>query len=384
MRIIHTITDLDVGGAEMMLYRLLAVGDRSRWQPAVISLMKAGLIAERVAAFDVATVSLNMARCMPSPTMLFRLRRAARTLRGDLLQGWMYHGNIASTFANSVTRPRPVVWNVRHSLHDLAKEKPLSRALIRLGALLSRSPRAIIYNSRVSARQHEALGYAAHKTVVIPNGFDCQRFKPRPEIKAGLRQTLGIEPGTILIGMVARSHPMKDPLNLVRAAALLLADKHPIHLVIVGESLDASHEPINSALGELGIAGRVTLLGERHDIPKLVPGFDIAVLPSAWGEGFPNVLGEAMACGVPCVATDVGDCAWVVGDYGLIVPPRDSAALAGALGRMVEIGPEGRARLGAGARARVVEHFSIDEITHRYEALYEQCVGEAELSSCVA
>jgi glycosyltransferase involved in cell wall biosynthesis len=266
----------------------------------------------------------------------------------------------------------PVIWNVRHSIHDLDRETALTRAFIRLAAALSWSPRAIIYNSRLSANQHERIGFAAARTVVIPNGFDCNQFRPRPEMRQRLCAEVGIDGSAVIIGMVARNHPQKDPTNLVRATALLLERGLKVHVVIVGPGFDAGNTDLLRVVQQAGTAGHLSLLGERDDIPELVAGFDIAALPSAWGEGFPNVLGEAMASGVPCVATDIGDSAWIVARTGLIVPPSDAEALAEALSRLATLGPEGRRQLGAAARARVIEEFEVDEVVHRYEMLYEQ------------
>jgi glycosyltransferase involved in cell wall biosynthesis len=263
-----------------------------------------------------------------------------------------------------------VLWNVRHSVHDLALEKPLSRLIIRVCARLSRLPEAIIYNSRVSAAQHARLGFDSSRAVIIPNGFDGARFKPRPEAKARLRKELGIEPARAVIGMVARNHPMKDPGNVVRAVALLRARGHAVHLVIVGSGLDQTNDELGTLVRECGLGAEVSLLGERTDIPDVVAGFDLAVLSSAWGEGFPNVLGEAMASGVPCVATDVGDCSWVIGPHGVIVPPRQSEALANALGRLLDLGPDARQQLGLAGRARVLQHFSLQEVVGQYETLH--------------
>ena len=372
LKILHAITDLDVGGAETMLCRLLGAHG-AMFAPAVISLMSRGVFAPELEALGVPIVALGMAQGVPNPAILPRLMRGAHALRPDLLQGWMYHGNLAVTIAaRAFARPRPLLWNIRHSVHDLAREKPLTRAIIRLGARLSRLPRAIIYNSRVSAAQHEQLGYAAERTVVIPNGFDCERFKPRPGAKAALCRQLGIGPEATIIGMIGRNHPMKDPVNLIKALGLLGSAPGPLHLVVIGERLDPENAVLAQALAATGTAGQVSLLGQRDDIPEIVPGFDIAVLPSAWGEGFPNVLGEAMASGVPCVATDVGDCAWILGDAGLVVPPADAAALAAALRRLLELGAEGRRHLGAAGRRRTLEHFALGQIVQRYEELYQE------------
>jgi glycosyltransferase involved in cell wall biosynthesis len=380
VRVLHTITDLDVGGAETMLCRLLAAGQRTKFEPVVVSLMNPGALASQIEALSVSIETLGMPRRMPSLATLFRLVRSARAIRPDLLQGWMYHGNLAATVsAWAIGRPLPVLWNIRHSVHDLAHEKPLTRSIIRLGAALSRLPRAIIYNSRVSAGQHEALGYVAGRTVVIPNGFDCERFKPSADAKARLCQQLEIDPATTIVGMIGRDHPMKDPVNLITALGLLEREASEVHLAIVGRGYDGGNGTLARAIRCAGMASRVSLLGERHDIPSIVAGLDIAVVPSAWGEGFPNVLGEAMASGVACIATDIGDCAWIVGDAGLIVPPADSQALAEALRGLIELGPEGRHRLGQAGRARTLKHFSIREIVRRYEELYETIMADGQM-----
>ena len=311
----------------MMLFRLLARCDRSRFSPRVLSLLAPGAVGERIAALGVPLLSLDMRHERPLSPAMLRLIPIARSLEPSLLQGWMYHGNIAASACALLSGRRlPVIWNVRHSLHDLGCENRLSRGFIRLGAALSASTRAIIYNSRLSASQHEALGYEPERTVVIPNGFDCRLFRPRPEMAQPLRHATGIDADRVVIGMVARYHPQKDPFTLIKATALLARRGIDVHVVIIGTDFDAGNVPVVRAIAEAGLAGRISLLGERHDIPDLVAGLDIAVLSSAWGEGFPNVLGEAMACGVPCVTTDIGDSAWIVGRTGIVVPPRSSVS----------------------------------------------------------
>jgi glycosyltransferase involved in cell wall biosynthesis len=373
LSMVHVITGVTMGGAEMMLFRLLARCDRSRFSPAVLSLLVPGAVGERISAMDVPLLTLGMRQERPLSRAMLRLIPIARSLRPSLLQGWMYHGNLAASACALLSGRRlPVIWNVRHSVHDLRCENRLTRGFIRLGAALSASTRAIIYNSRLSASQHEALSYEPDRTVVIPNGFDCQLFRPRPEMAQRLRQEAGIAPDRVVIGMVARYHPQKDPFTLIKATALLARRGIDVHVLIIGTDFDAGNAPVVHAIAQAGLAGRISLLGERHDIPDLVAGLDIATLPSAWGEGFPNVLGEAMACGVPCVTTDIGDSAWIVGRTGIVVPPRDPEALADALARLVALGPDERRQLGAAARARVIEHFEVDDIVGRYEALYQR------------
>jgi glycosyltransferase involved in cell wall biosynthesis len=376
IKVLHVITTLEIGGAECMLLRLLAAGARDTFEPGVLSLMDPGrtqvaTLTSQIAALRVTIATLGMAQGHPSAAAAWRLGRIVRATAPDLLQGWMYHGNLAATIGSwALAQRAPVLWNIRHSVHDLALEKPLTRLILRLSARLSHRPQAIIYNSRVSAAQHVRLGFDASRAVVIPNGFDGTVFRPRPDARARLRAQLGIDPTQTVIGLVARDHPMKDPGNLVRAAALLRARGQAVHLVIVGSGLDQTHPELSTLVGGCGLEAHVSLLGERTDIPDLVAGFDIATLCSAWGEGFPNVLGEAMASGVPCVATDVGDCSWVIGPHGAIVPPCHSEALANALGRLLDLGPDARQQLGLAGRARVLQHFSIQEVVGQYETLH--------------
>lgn len=373
----HVITSLGIGGAEQSLLRLVTNATGSTWRHHVVSLTAGGAIGDalRVAGSPVEDVGLPLGR-IPGLGGTVRLGRALRRSSAGIVHGWMYHGNLAATAGTLLSgRCRPVIWAVRHSLHDLKKEKRMTQAIIRSGPFLSRFAAVIVYVSRVSAAQHESLGYPASKTAVIPNGFDCAVFRPDPRAKARLASELGIPIGRIVIGIVGRAHPMKDHLNGIRAVGMLLRAGHDAHLVMIGRGADAGNEAVVRATQDAGISERVSLLGERHDVVTLMPGFDLLALSSAWGEGFPNVLGEAMACAVPCVATDVGDSGWIVGDTGIVVPPRDSEALATGLARLIEIGAEGRADLGATARARIVEHFSLAEIVRRYDALYDSLLG---------
>jgi glycosyltransferase involved in cell wall biosynthesis len=375
-RILHVITTLEIGGAEHMLLRLLESGTRDEFEPSILSLMDpdscpSATLADRAAALRIATFTLGLAQGQWHVAALWRLARLMRLAAPGLVQGWMYHGNLTATIGSWLLPRRPrVLWNVRHSLHDLALEKPLTRLILRLSSRLSRLPDAIIYNSRVSAAQHARLGFEASRAVVIPNGFDGTQFRPQADAGARLRQELGIDPAQTVIGLIARDHPMKDPGNLVRAVALLRARGHAVHLVIIGKGLDEGNEELCALVRESGLAAHVSLLGERTDVPALVAGFDIAALCSAWGEGFPNVLGEAMASGVPCVATDVGDCGWVLGPHGIIVPPRDSGAMADALGRLIDLGRDARHQLGLAGRGRILQYFSLQEVVRQYEALH--------------
>lgn len=376
IRIVHVINDLTVGGAEMMLYKLLSSTDHARHETTVVTLSNSGELRARVEQLGVRVHGVGMRPPAPSPASLLRLVRLVRRLDPDLIQGWMYYGNIAAQLAASFSPRHPAtVWNIRQSVYSLAHEKPVTALAIRLGARLSSRPAAIIYNSMKSAAQHEALGYRGGKAHIIHNGFDTAAFAPSAEARAGVRVELGLTPDALLVGLIGRYHPAKDHANFLRAAAALSEGRPEARFVLSGRGVHQGNGALCESIERLGLGGRVHLLGERQDVARLMASFDIIVSSSS-REGFPNVIGEAMACGVPCVVTDVGDSARLVGTTGLVVPPRNAEALAQAVRELIHLGLEGRAKLGAAARERIRENFQLESVIAQYESLYRDVLQE--------
>ena len=369
----HIITGLYLGGAEMMLYRLLGGMDRSRFEPMVISLRDKGALGERIEALGIPLYTLDMPPGRPSTSALLRLRRRVREFRPDLVQGWMYHGNLAASLAGLLAGPHvPVAWGIHYSLYDLVTERPATRAIIRASRLLSRWPAATVYVSRVSAAQHEALGFAGARKRIIPNGFDGAAFRPDMELRRVFRAELKAGQKQILIGLIARYHPMKDHGNLLRAARILIQRGYDARLVLAGPGVEATHQELVDRIECLGLFDRVILLGERRNVAEIMAGLDILCMSSSHGEAFPMIVGEAMASGVPCVVTDVGDTAWLVGDTGRVVAPGNPEALAGALAELIDAGPEIRRRMGIAARQRILDRFSLASTVEAYQSLYEE------------
>ena len=377
MKIVYIITDVSIGGAQMMLYKLLSRMSRERFTPVVVSLMGQGTVGDRIEALDIPVYTIEMKSGKPTPASIWRLIRTVRQLKPDLIQGWMYHGNLAGQLTRGfVPKPVPVLWSVRISLYSLGYEKSITETLIQLCAKLSYLPNKVIYNSKISAKQHEKVGYRTDKSVVIPNGFETEIFTPSEEAVSYVRRELAIPLNTLLIGLIGRYHPVKDHPSFLEAAALLLKN-YPdltVQFVLSGAEVDCDNQSLCGLVKELGLVDRIHLLGERQDIPRLTAALDIASC-SSYTEAFPNVIGEAMSCGVPCVVTDVGDSAWIVGNTGRVVPPRNPEALANAWKELIDQGAEGREVLGKAARARIIEYFSIDSVVAQYESLYESAIA---------
>jgi glycosyltransferase involved in cell wall biosynthesis len=376
VRVLHIINDLSIGGAEMTLYKLLSQTDREKFKATVVSLNGIGKLGDRIRQLGIRVEAVGMKPSGPRLLSLLRLARAARRINPDLIQGWMYHGNLAAQFAGLfVPHPVCILWNIRQSLYSLADEKPATAKVIKLGARLSNWPSRILNNSQKSVNQHAAIGYETSRTVVIPNGFETESFVPSEESRLSVRSELGIPVNTILVGRVGRYHHTKDHPTFLRAAAKLHADYPDTQFLLAGRDVDWNNGELRTLVQDLGLVERVHLLGERLDMPRLTAALDIAASTSH-AEGFPNVIGEAMSCAVPCVVTDVGDSAWLVGNTGGTVPPQDPEALAAAWKTVIELGREGRQEIGAAARARVVRCYSLNSVVQQYESLYQTVLAE--------
>ncbi len=377
IKVLFIISDLSIGGAEMMLYKLLATMDRERFEPVVVSLIDQGVLREAIEELGITVHTAGMRLGYPSLSGLWRLVRLVRRLRPALIIGWMYHSSLAAQLANFLSlRRTPVLWSIHYCVKSLAAEKWLTAAVIRACGLLSGLPNKIVFVSRAGLRQHKALGYRVENSCMIPNGIDTQSFKPSPGSRASVRAGLGLSADALLIGLVGRYHPSKDYPNFLRAAAHLVEANPDLHFLLIGSGVDDNNAVLRRTIQELGLEARTHLLGERHDVPRLTAALDIFSLAS-YVESFPNVIGEAMACEVPCVVTDVGDAALIVGDTGRVVPAGDALALARACQELIDLGQGGRRTLGQAARMRVRQRFTLESVTARYESLYEDVLAEA-------
>ncbi|HLW53658.1 MAG TPA: glycosyltransferase [Candidatus Angelobacter sp.] len=377
-RILHVITGLDVGGAENMLYKLVSASSPAH-EHSVVSLAPAGSVAARITALGVEVHSLKLHAAAPNPLRVWKIRSLASRLSPDLIAGWMYHGNLMASFAGRAVPGAPVLWGIRSSLDDLSYFSWPTAAVIRLGARWSGRAAGIIYASHAARAQHEARGYHAACGAVIPNGIDCREFVPDPGARAAIRSELGVSGDAILIGMVARCHPAKNQAGFIRAAALLARDHPGARFLLAGPGI-AKDSRLRARVRDSGLTGRVLLLGERHDMPRLHAALDIACSAS-FREGFPNAIAEAMACAVPCVVTSVGDSALVVGETGVAVAPGDPQALAGAIHRLIAAGEPSRQELGARARRRIEDNFSLSAAVEQYENFYARHLASSKTCS---
>jgi glycosyltransferase involved in cell wall biosynthesis len=376
MQVLHIITDFNDGGAQAVLYRFIMADNQNTHH--VISLMNIGWYGERVVKLGVPVHTLDMPKSRLTRHGLTKLFRLIREIDADVIQTWMYHSDLLGSVAARLAGKRAIVWGIHNSDLDPAQTAFTTRAIVRVCAAISGFiPRKIISCSEEGVRVHTALGYQPQKIVAIPNGYDVSEFAPNLAARQELRQQWQIPDGTTLFGMVARWNPQKDHANLIAALAhLKTKTQSSWHCVLVGSKLDADNDILVELLDRFQVKDRVTLLGIRSDIPAVMNALDLHVLSSAYGEAFPNVVAEAMACTRPCIVTNVGDAGSIVGDTGWVVPSSDAAslgeAMAGAIDLMSDL-PIWQQRQ-AQCRQRIEDNFSVQTMVARYNEVWERAV----------
>lgn len=356
-KVFHVIPGLGLGGAEATLAGLVAAPGR-RSVPIVVNLLSGGAHAERIRGAGVELIELGMRGLASVPATVRRLARLIREREPDVVQGWMYYGDLVATLALRLSGRRPATrlyWGVRCSDMEIARYGLPLKATVAACRRLSRMPDAVIANSEAGRAVHQRLGYRAKSFLVIPNGIDTVRFRPAPAERTAIRADLGIPSGARVVILPARTDPMKDHGTFLATMDLL-----------------PEITAIAAGLGTETLPPRANLigLGTRADMPALYAASDLMVLSSAYGEGFSTVLGEAMACGLSAAVTDVGDAARIIGETGVVVPPRDPAALAGAIRTFFGKPAKEREALGAAARRRIETQFSLDRAVTAFEDVY--------------
>ena len=369
-KIFHIITGLNDGGAEAVLYRLCTAGKAH--QQAVISLMDEGKYGPLLREAGVKVYCLGMQPGRVSMGGVTRLWRLLRQEQPDVVQTWMYHADLLGGIVARLAGVSRVFWGIRNSILEPGKSRRSTIYVARLCAFLSHwVPSKIVCCANKSAEVHADLGYAQQKLVVIANGYDLGRFSPDRIARNRLRSEWGVDAGMPLLGMVGRFDPFKDHKNLIEALGQLRQSGRAFQFVLVGNGLSETNRELAGWIDAQNLRDQIILLGPRSDIPAVMNALDLHVLSSS-AEAFPNVLSEAMACGTPCVTTDVGDAALIVSETGWVVPAYNPQALAQAMASALSIrvdAPVWTKRQQA-AREHIEANFSLDAMVRAYQAVW--------------
>lgn len=371
MKVAHVIIGLNVGGAELMLSRLIeSQYTHKDIVHSVISLTDLGVLGKRLVEQGINVYCLGMTSIFRGPLVFVKLRTLLKQLQPDVIHTWMYHADLLGGLAARSIGLRNIVWCIRST--DIRKGGSKVTLLIRkLCACLSGwVPRVIVCAADASRTVHEAVGYKANKMLVIPNGFDMDKLLVSNSAGIAVRKELGIDPNDILVISVGRFNPVKDHKTFIAAAGKLAAQFNNVKFLLVGRDLDFTNRPLMEMIAVTNKADKFYLLGERNDVASCLKASDIFCLHSVT-EGFPNVLGEAMAAGLPCVTTDVGDAAYLLNNPDWVVPAESPDLLALKLSELLTLASEERTKLGQAASNRIRDHFTMDVVSKRYRALYD-------------
>ena len=374
LKILHIIVGLEIGGAEMMLSRLVgSPSDHADQIHAVVSLTSIGAVGVQLRDRGITVLELRMFSFLSMVSAVVKLVRLIRRTQPDIVQTWMYHADFLGGLAAWLSGHRAVIWGIRTT--DVSAGGTLATSVVRkFCAILSyKIPTLIVCAADASRKAHIALGYDASKMVTVPNGFDFSRLRASASDRNVLRLQCGVEADEVVIGYLGRFHLAKDQENFVKAAGLVAQRHTKVKFLMVGRDLDASNVRLNQWVHDTGAAHRFVFLGERNDVARCLHAMDIFCLSSRT-EGFPNVVAEAMYAKLPCVVTDVGDAAILVGDTGLVVPKEDARALAAGLMTTLEKTTGERLALGTRAHARVTAEYSIHRARERFTTVYHQVI----------
>jgi glycosyltransferase involved in cell wall biosynthesis len=377
MKILHIINTLKPDGAQSVLYQLLTNWADDSDQHMVISLRERGLLAAKIESAGIPVQHVDINPRWANPLKLLKLVHMVRAWQPDLVQTWLYHSDLLGGIATRLACPAPIVWGVHHTTTGRDSVSRSAWYVIHILSWLSPNiPTRIINCSHSAMQTHISLGYPTDKMIVILNGIDTARFQPDPTASSILKNELQLPNNTRLIGMFARYHPQKDHPTLLRAAALMVKRNPYVHFVLAGENINPTNQNLQKIIAEENLQNNVHLLGIRQDIPLLAAGLDIVTLSSSYGEALPQTIGEAMACGIPCVATDVGDIARLVANSGIIVQPEKPQQLADAWQKILELPADEYKCLSVLARKRILENYQADQMVSRYKAVYRKLVHD--------
>ena len=363
-RVMFLVRSFDRGGAERQLVTLLLGLQRRGWPVSVACFYAGGPLQADLDVVGVPVFDLRKHGRWDVLGFLWRLGRQVRKTRPTILHGYLPVPNVLAVLLRFLNPGMKVVWGVRASNMDLSRYDLLSRFSYGFESRCSRWADLVISNSEAGAQTRIAQGFPAATMRVIPNGIDTERFRFDAAGRERLRQEWGVSDTAVLVGLVGRLDPMKDHSTFLKAAALL-SSRNPIwHFVCVGDGPVGYREELVALAAELGLEERLSWAGSRDDMAAVYSALDIAS-SSSYGEGFSNVVAEAMACGRPCVVTDVGDSARIVGNTGIVVPPRDPPALAAGIERLqVRLETEDET-LRKAACVRIKQEFGMAALTER-------------------
>lgn len=367
-KIVHIISGLKSGGAERSLFNVCNSNISDYFKQSVICLGDKAIYGDKLEELGVEVYYLNFKNSNKLYAFL-NFKNIIKKISPDIVQGWMTHGNFASVLAYFILSGRPsLFWNIRQTVYKLKHEYILTRFLFLINILLSRIPNGIISNANISIKQLIKFGYKNDSFILIPNGFDTNYWKPDHNLRQIERNKLKFNENDFVLGYVGRYHPMKNIKLLLESFHKLSQQNSKVKLVIVGQNLNNYNISEKSIINMIP-QHQILIIDNTEDVKKYYNIFDLLILCSAWGEGFPNVLGEAMSSELCCISTPVGDTPDILEDVGYLVPLDDVDFLIEKVKNCMD-NPEELNKLGRKARIKILNQYSMEKTINSYLNIY--------------
>lgn len=355
-----------------MLYKVLSNLNRNRFKPVVITLTNLRGYNTSIKNLNIPIINIGLTNNISSFFKIFKLFVVLHRISPSVVHTWMYHADLLGGIVAYILKVPKIIWCVRHSDFSKSTVKYSTYLIMKFCTYLSKHiPNEIIYCSSRAADIHESFGYSTNKRKIIPNGFDLTNFRQSSSKRLKIRNELKINVNSILIGQVGRFHPQKNHLGFLKSICSINNKFPGTHFLLVGKGITHNNALISNFIFKNNLSSVVHLLGLRHDIPAIMASLDILVSASTNGEAFPNVIGEAMSCGVPCVVTNVGDSVEIIGNSGVVANAFDSSDIAEKIIKLINLHPSERLKLSKDARQRVKLHYDIRNVIKLYESLYK-------------
>jgi glycosyltransferase involved in cell wall biosynthesis len=371
LRIVHVITGLSTGGAEMMLFKLFKHIDHNAYKMIAVSLTGNGPVGKKMEASGAKIICLNIDKPLKFIKTLPKNIAMIKAFSPDIVQGWLYHGNLGASIIRKLVPSAKLAWNLRSSKPSTVS---LNSKIVRwINVKLSRFPDLIISNTQTGLDYHKELGYQGRNYKILCNGVDVELYNPNEEKKEIFRIEHNIPLEAVVVVMIARNHASKGYQLLLSCANKMIQNDTNLYFILAGRDVLLLENNLQGREFE-GLKKRLLLLDEVDGSYDVLNAADIKVLASLWGEGFPNVLIEAMALEKLCVTTNTGDSAYVVDEIGFVVPPNDEKLLSNELIKVTTMPLEKRINMGKKARLKVMKQFDILSIKNKYQDVYTDLV----------
>lgn len=370
--IFHIITGLGNGGAEGVLYRLCTKD--KKYRHIVISLTTGGKYKTLLEKKNIKVLSCNFKKTKLNIKEFYKILKLFDYYKPDIIQGWMYHGDLIASVISIFRKNKNLYWNIRNSTLDKKARNFITTFLtMKLCALISHKlPKKIICCSNNSINYHISQGYKKSIFEYLPNGINTDIFKPNKLLKTQIKRKLNIKNNLFIFGTVARFDEQKDHKTLIMALKLLKEKSKNFKVLLIGKDLTSKNHKIVRLIDEYSLRENILLLGERDEINELMCFIDCHVLSSSYGEAFPNVIAEAMACSTPCIATNVGDSKNIIGEFGWTTDIKDPISLSQKMYHVMNLQKIDLFKIGQLARDRIIDLYSLDRMVSSYQNIYEK------------